>query len=216
MTPSGVSSPLPPESYGELTAAFERILAPCRSGRWFFGPSSPSESSGQELLEALRRAAPAGAAALPPVEVVRSGAEGLRPLLARARFDPERPADSWRQEATRRLSARLAEVRDEPWFQARIGPPLWPIPGQPTICRPLVADRSLPGSVTTDTGSQEALWLLLCQAEFDVWHALQWLAAGLSPEDNPFEPWVRLQAAGYFPLGVLDGRLILWTLAPPK
>jgi hypothetical protein len=170
---------------------------------------------------ALRRGTPQGSSvvdvqALVASHIERLAAAGVPDLPAavktklitadstiRARFrqrdDPEAAwAPEWvpYQTVVRQLIKRLYQIANTaPECRARIVPPLWPFPGQ-------IACHSEPMIARLEQPMQNTPWLLLCEVEDALGHALCWAVTMTDAERNPFRPLVEIAALGLAPMGL--------------
>lgn len=209
---------IPPGHYGGITEGVRSILSRAERGAWLRGDGA-SASAVCEALRILgdrleRLGAVEAGAAFPgkAVEELR-GCSVLERALERVSFDVERPAEPWRAVPLRLLEARREKVRLEGWFRSRLRGPLWIVPGDSMIYQPLAAFQGTVDALEADEDCRERLWLLLCQIEHDLWHALLWEFTGLAEQTlSPYAPLMEVYAQGFVPLGFDGDRFLVWTL----
>ena len=205
--------------YGDATERLRAVMVEARSIRFFEPPGPDRREDEAEALvrEHLRRLGPAA----PTIRGLRWLQGGLALLHEnRWRIDPYEPwgprwADSRRTIVDPVVKLR-ARIKETPEATAQIRPPLWPLPGRPDVCNPILAEDSALAPIGLaggkgDPGDRVVAWGLLCEADSRVQDALLMeLTADLIPNANPYLPLIGLYRLGCFPMGWEAGAYTLY------
>ncbi len=208
--------------YGEAAGGLRSALAAARSIPWFAGPGRPPPLDEAEALvqDHLRGLGPAA----PKVEGLKWLGGDLEALHQDRwgidLYEPWGPRWAESENALGRVVADLrARVAGLSAARARLGPPLWPLFGNPVV----VGEPIVPELAALDRGLQSGwggrdrvvAWGLLCAAESSIRNALLGeLAADLIPGPNPFLPLMELYRLGCFPMGWEGGRYSVYYYEP--
>jgi hypothetical protein len=121
------------------------------------------------------------------------------------------PDGKWCEAVGRTYAAAQDHIRRSPALMELIGPPLWPMDGEPNICGLLlVAGGSLLLDVE-DQRNQDCAWALMAQVENHVWSCLTVeIVQQANTSGNPLFPLLRTYALGYYPIGFARDRFLVF------
>ncbi|WP_437484432.1 hypothetical protein WME75_44785 [Sorangium sp. So ce1014] len=150
--------------------------------------------------------------------IILGGERTLRGLRDRIASEPggEAFADRWNAKLGRFLQRVTDEAMQDAVVRDRIGPPLWSVPQIVNVVQPLVVDDPETLLANTPTAERELWWELACTVEKNAWNALIWEVvdgSGAGKGPNPFLSLVRVQAEGFYPLGFVGQRFMVFALS---
>lgn len=208
-------------SYGDATPSIITIIGIAESLQWFPRPRAEADLEVRRLVQDHLRLTgyATGAANRVAIAFVESNLSDAAALYGK--LNAVSPGDSYASGAWRRtlgeLAARVHLELEQPQFQAFIKPPLFPIPGKAGVLGGMLAASREKLAALTGTladRDREMIWWLMCDVDKDFWEAVQWqVARGVSLDQNPFFLLVQAYSLGFYPLGVTDGRFVIYSRA---
>lgn len=208
-----------PGSYGDATSRLNDVLRLIARTTLFPRHESIPGSIvklAEEHVKQYEQFVDPGFVAAP--DIVLGGERRLRELQARIASEPggEEFADRWSAKLGRFLQRVTDEAMQDAVVRDRIGPPLWPVPQLVNVVQQLIIDEPETLLANTPTADRQLWWELAGSVEKNAWNALIWEVvdgSGAGKGPNPFISLVRLQAEGFYPLGLLGQHFIVFAIS---
>lgn len=210
-------------TYGAATAEVRSVVDAAKQLRWFPQSRVDDEQTVRDLLvkhfEVLGEQRSNGRRLdTEAVHFVRGGWRLLGQSYRAANpvaadDDPAYTRGEWRRllgSAAARLQERL-----ETSHASVVVPPLFPFAGKATILAGmLTTDPARGASIIDDHEWRETIWYLMCDVDSDFWNAIvAALASDAGPVANPFALLIEIYTRGFYPLGFIDNRFVVYTKA---
>lgn len=122
------------------------------------------------------------------------------------------PDGTWGEAIGSLADATVREIRGSEDVRRLIGEPLWPVAGDPSVVRLLLADGSKLSEMA-DTRLRDAAWAVMCQVEQHTWDCLTLeIVKQSNTVGNPLFPLIRIYSLGYYPIGLAETNFIVFRL----
>ena len=205
-------------TYGDATNAIRRVIRSAERHRWFPKVTADDRAAAAVRDRLTRHFEILGDAATARsllVDFVQGGwnvlAETYRAINP-AGDDPAYGRGKWRE----MLAVVAGEMRRELERSRReaIVPPLFPVVGNAGIVGGMLTTEIGGADVVNDETHRQAVWYLMCDVDADFWSAMIWpLAHEVRRDENPFEELVGAYLSGFYPLGFIGERFIVYSYA---
>jgi hypothetical protein len=205
-------------AYGKATNAIRRIIRRAERHRWFPKVTVDDDATAavrDRLTRHFEIIGKSVTARSLPVDFIQGGwnvlAEAYRAINP-AGDDPAYGRGKWRD----MLAVVAGEMRRDLEQSKReaIVPPLFPVLGNAGIVGGMLTTEIGGANVVDDEPHRQTVWYLMCDVDADFWSALIWpLAHEDGGAGNPFEELVETYVSGFYPLGFIGERFIVYSYA---
>jgi hypothetical protein len=205
-------------TYGDATDAIRRLIRRAERHQWFPKVTVDDRATAgvrDRLTHHFEIIGEAVTARSLLVDFIQGGwdvlAETYRAVNP-AGDDPAYGRGKWRE----MLAVVAGEMRCELERAPRetIVPPLFPVVGNAGILGGMLTTEIGGANVVNDETHRQAVWYLMCDVDADFWSAIIWpLAHEARRDENPFEELVETYMSGFYPLGFIGERFIVYSYA---
>jgi len=205
-------------TYGDATDAIRRVIRSAERHQWFPKVTVDDRAAVSVRGRLTRHFEILGETATArslSVDFVQGGwsvlAETYRAVNP-AGDDPAHGRGKWREV----LAVVGGEMRRELERSRRevIVPPLFPVVGNAGIVGGMLTTQIGGANVVDDETHRQTVWYLMCDVDADFWSAMIWpLANEDRRAENPFEELVETYVSGFYPLGFIGERFVVYSYA---
>lgn len=217
-TSSVVSLNFGDSTYGDATTAIRRVIRSSECYRWFRKvdmDDRATEAVRNRLTRHFEILGETVTAQSLVVDFVQGGWNVLAEMYRTvnpAGKDPAYGRGKWREA----LDVIAGDIRRE-LERSRpkaIVPPLFPVAGNAGIVARMLTTEMGGASVVSDEIYRQTVWYMMCDVDGDFWSAMIWpLSYEDRRDENPFEELVAMYLSGFYPLGFVGERFIVYSYA---
>jgi hypothetical protein len=205
-------------TYGGATEAIRRTLRSAELHQWFPKVTVDDRATAavrDRMTRHFEELGEIATAASLSIDFIQGGwnvlADTYRTINP-AGNDPAYGRGQWRSA----LDIVAGEMRHdlERSNQQVIVPPLFPVAGDAGIVGGMLTTEMGGAKIVSDETQRQTVWHLMCDVDADFWSAIIWpLAHEVRRNLSPFEELVETYMSGFYPLGFIGERFIVYSYA---